>query len=608
MKNSSNFKEEKKGKPRKKKKSPKTIGKILLFLLVFTLCLPIFCIIFYQLFFFNKIYPFVKVAGIDLTGKTTEEAEAVLSEVISDKKKDQLTFSFDSKKWHLSLDRLKFDYSVPSTANKAFMIGRYKDLPTNFQEKTQAFWQKYNLNLDYQLDYQLLDTQIATIAAQIDLPAIPPTIEILDQPDPETKERITIIKGESGKGVNQDKLKKTIRQQLDQLEIKEIPLPVEQTLPEITEEMAKETKNRAIKLLGKKITLQFQKDSWEINEKELISFLSFDDGWDDGKIITYTQGFAETINRPAQDALFNFQGGRVLEFKPAKEGRVLDEKKTKMAIIKALEDLMEDEANKVANIGLFVSVSQPKVTTAEVNNLGIKELIGEGVSWFYGSIAGRIHNIKLATSKINGVLIAPGETFSFNKTVGEVSAATGYQQAYIIEKGRTVLGDGGGLCQISTTLFRAALNSGLPIVERRAHAYRVSYYEYNSGPGLDATVYEPSPDFKFKNDTSAHILIQTSVNTANMKLTYKFYGTSDGRKSYLSEPRVWDQVPPPPDLYQDDPTLPIGVVKQIDWKAWGAKAAFDWKVTRGSEVLQERTFYSSYRPWQAIFLRGTKAN
>ncbi|MCJ7792631.1 MAG: VanW family protein, partial [Candidatus Marinimicrobia bacterium] len=166
-------------------------------------------------------------------------------------------------------------------------------------------------------------------------------------------------------------------------------------------------------------------------------------------------------------------------------------------------------------------------------------------------------------------------------------------------------GDGGGVCQVSTTFFRAALAAGLPIIERAPHAYRVYYYEQNSQVVVDATVWEPSPDLKIKNDTPAHILVQTFVNTGQYRLTFEFYGTADGRVATISKSRIWDQTPPPPDLYQDDPTLPAGTTKQIDWSAWGAKVAFDWKVERAEEILQERTFYSSYRPWQAIFLRGT---
>jgi len=269
----------------------------------------------------------------------------------------------------------------------------------------------------------------------------------------------------------------------------------------------------------------------------------------------------------------------------------------------AIENLIVTD-EKTTTIEIPVSQTKPQIATGDVNNLGIKELIGRGTSRFAGSIPSRIHNVELASSRINGLLIKPGETFSFNSSLGEVSGSTSFQQAYVIQSGRTVLGDGGGVCQVSTTIFRAALNAGLPIIERKAHSYRVGYYEQDSKPGIDATVYNPTADLKIKNDTPGHILIQTIFNRKNLTLVFELYGTSDGRVATISTPRVWDLVPAPPDLYQEDPTLAPEVKKQVDWAAAGAKAAFDYKVERFGETLQQRTFYSNYRPWQAVYLVG----
>ena len=121
-------------------------------------------------------------------------------------------------------------------------------------------------------------------------------------------------------------------------------------------------------------------------------------------------------------------------------------------------------------------------------------------------------------------------------------------------------------------------------------------------------MFQPSQDFKFKNDTPGYILIQTVYDEKTKYLAFEIYGTSDGRKVEISKARVWEVTPPPPDLYVDDPTLAVGKVVQTEHSANGAKVAFDWKVMRGDEVLQERTFYSNYRPWQAVYLRGTKTN
>ncbi len=312
------------------------------------------------------------------------------------------------------------------------------------------------------------------------------------------------------------------------------------------------------------------------------------------------------IDVPVQEALFQFDNGRVTAFRASRNGRAVQKTDALARFETAVKALPHAPSYHVV-ITLPVYTIQPAATTDKVNSFGIKELIGRGYSEFKGSIPGRIHNVVLAAARFNGVLIPPGETFSFNDTVGDISAATGYQSAYIIKEGRTVLGDGGGVCQVSSTLFRAALAAGLPIVERRAHAYRVHYYEEGGfKPGLDATVFAPSVDLKIKNDTPAHILIQTKADTKNLTLIFELYGTHDGRSSEITNHVVWDQTPPPEPLYQEDPTLKAGVTKQVDWAAWGAKASFNYRVTRGNEVLQDTKFVSNFRPWQAVYLKGTQ--
>jgi vancomycin resistance protein YoaR len=121
----------------------------------------------------------------------------------------------------------------------------------------------------------------------------------------------------------------------------------------------------------------------------------------------------------------------------------------------------------------------------------------------------------------------------------------------------------------------------------------------------DATVFGPTVDLKFKNDTPAYILIQTITDLKNLTLTFEFYGSYDGRTAEITNHKIWDVTPPPPPLYQDDPTLAKGVVKQVDFDAWGTKASFDYKVTRGGTILENTTFFSNFRPWQAVYLRGT---
>ncbi len=346
--------------------------------------------------------------------------------------------------------------------------------------------------------------------------------------------------------------------------------------------------------LSQKIGSLFNWKKFYLNTKIVYSKESVND---------FSDQTEQRYNVPAKNALFEFDNNRVVSFRP-------EEKGTKIKSEQFLKDIDQNilalKSNPVdTEIILQETVLEPEVTLAKINQFGIEEEIGEGQSNYSHSIPGRVHNVLLAASRFHGILIPKGEEFSFNKIVGDISAATGYQQAYIIKGGKTVLGDGGGVCQVSTTLFRVALNTGLYITQRIAHAYRVGYYENDSKPGFDATVFDPYADFRFINNTPAAILIQSEVDETNNILKFKFYGKKDGRKIEISQPTLYDVQPPPPAAYQDDPTLKKGVIKQVDFAAWSGKANFSYKVTLNGETLFAKDFFSSYRPWQAVYLVGT---
>jgi len=322
--------------------------------------------------------------------------------------------------------------------------------------------------------------------------------------------------------------------------------------------------------------------------------------YDKSLIINFIQAQEDTYNKPARNALFKFENNRVTLFKKEENGEVILSKD----FLNEFQNLIIKNRDPAKKITIKTKIIKPEITLASSNNFGIEELIGFGQSDFSGSISERIHNLTLAASKFNGILIPPEKIFSFNEIVGDISSLSGYKPAYIIKDGKTVLGDGGGVCQVSTTLFRAALNTGLPIIERHSHAYRVHYYENDSKPGLDATVFSPYVDLKIQNNTPAYLLIQTEVDQKNNLLFFYLYGKKDQRQVYLSPITVWDIIPPPESKYQDDPILKKGVVKQIEWPAWGAKSSFTYKVSKNNRVIFEKEFRSFYRPWAAVFLVG----
>lgn len=567
---------------------------------------------FWMLSYQNKIYPGVQVTDLDIGGLDKLTAERRLKTL----SQDYLSFSqleVDTSKQatnssilstSLELETLGVVYDHQATVEAAFSLGRDQSWWTNLQTIWRLYHQSENLPLiidDYHQEH--LDSFIDQLADAVEKPGAQPEL-ILNQ----TTNSFDVFPGEDGLIIDRQAVYSQVESRLKYLNRKPITLSLEYEDHRITDNQISLAKTRALSLIDDQLLLEVHsmdgsiQDSWQLEGAELVTFINLKGGYDLTQITDYLENLAEGINKPPANAAFDFEDGRVVNFVPATYGLGVEIESNVNSFVTSLSQLEADI--DIEPLVLKVTQVPPEIDTSDVNNLGIKELLGRGYSTYRGSIPGRIHNVALTASKLNGVLIPPGEVFSFNQTVGEISRATGYQSAYIISGGRTILGDGGGVCQDSTTLFRAVLDAGLPIIERKAHSYRVSYYEQTDKPGFDATVFSPTVDLKFKNDTPGHILIQAKADSDNVTLVIELYGTDDGRVSEITNYRQWDAVPAPPPLYQDDPSLGPGQVKQIDWASPGLKVKFDYIVTRDNETLIEDTFYSNYRPWQAVYLRG----
>ena len=256
-----------------------------------------------------------------------------------------------------------------------------------------------------------------------------------------------------------------------------------------------------------------------------------------GQLMSYLESkIAPDINREKEDVTIsrNEEGDIVFDGK-GYYGRELDLQKSAYAIKKALE-------KGLIFVHLPLIRENPTVTVMddELKKLGIKELVMSGETDFRRSPSNRITNIKVGLSKFNGHIIPPETEFSFGKVLGPVDASTGYLPELVIKGDKTLPEYGGGLCQVSTTSYRGALTGGIPILDRRNHSYAVSYY---TPYGLDATVYPPSVDMTFFNDTPASLLVQSF--TDGHKAYYNYYGTKDNRKTYLLGPRFLNYKNPP---------------------------------------------------------------
>jgi vancomycin resistance protein YoaR len=591
------------------------------FFLIFAGLIFLIVLSFGALAFFlsDKIYPEIKVAGVQLTALTKEEAEQKIAQQLQKRLETPLSFSYfeattsstskKSRSYKINLIHQSDNIKLKEAVEKAFEFGHKKPyLPPK------------SIDLEVSFD-TLFNSELEAISLEIDEQAINSQLKVED-------DQITVTPSQDGYLLDKELLKHRILEYVNTGNLQNTALPIKKVSPKLSYEQALNIKRRLDEIKITPVKLVFEDLEFTLDLETTLSLIDLEDlnssvasvkildnlvnvqsvsvsgkevsdmklTLNKSKLNDYLKNLSTQIDRPVVEPLFAFENNRVTEFQPPQEGRRLNIGAAQAAISNALVSRNQTE------VTLPVEVVKPK--NKLTNDLGIKELIGQGVSNFAGSIENRMFNVRHGASKINGVLIAPNEEFSFNKTVGDITAATGFKQAYVIKSGRTVLDDGGGICQVSTTLFRSVLNSGLPIVSRTAHAYRVTYYEQGFPPGLDATIFYPSVDFKFKNDTGSHILIQAYVVGTTMYVD--LYGSKDGRIVNMTNPVIGSTSPPPPELRQDDPTLPKGTVKQVDWSAWGANVTFKRQVIKNGQTIIDESFRSNYRPWQAVYLVGTK--
>ncbi|MEO6077251.1 MAG: VanW family protein [Candidatus Andersenbacteria bacterium] len=232
------------------------------------------------------------------------------------------------------------------------------------------------------------------------------------------------------------------------------------------------------------------------------------------------------------NARFQMQDGKVQQFALPKNGIDVDEQAT----IQAIADALVQSSDSAQIITTEVQPAFTDVVNSKA--LGIDKLLATGETDFVGSPKNRKFNIGVGAEKYNGILVAPGEEFSFVKLLGPVDKEAGYLPELVIKNNATIPEYGGGLCQVSTTAFRAAMLAGVKITERHNHSYAVRYY---GTPGFDATIYPPYTDFRFLNNTPGYLLIQTHID--GTKLFFEFWGTDDGRQVEIDGPHPYNRMP-----------------------------------------------------------------
>ena len=569
----------------------------------------------FQFWFGGRIYPGVTVAGVSVGGLSPADAAGEIQAKITFPEKGRILLQDGENAWLVAPREVGLFLDPGASAAGAFEYGRSGSLIDQLGSQFEGWFDGADLAPALVFDQRLARQYLVGLAGQIDHPVVEANLGVQGT-------QVVVRSGEIGRTLDIDASLIALATQVQTLRDGIVPLVVKETPPVILDPSAQAEVARMI--LSQPLTLTMPEGQtadgapWVIEPATLAGMLAIERlrdgdtetykvGVSSEMLIQYLSSLAPNLQTFAQNArfIFNDDTRQLGLIQNAVIGRQLN----LQASLTAIEEGLTGGQH---TIPLVFDLTNPQaMDTTTAADLGITEAVSVQTSYFYGSSPERVQNITAAAKSFHGLLIAPGETFSMASQLTDISLDNGYAEALIIVGDQTVVGVGGGVCQVSTTLFRTAFFGGFPIVERNQHAYRVSYYEKVVGnkidqslAGLDATVYVPLVDFKFTNDSPYWLLMETYVNSAASSITWKFYSTSDGRTVEWDTTGPINVVEPPEPLYKENPDLPEGKIKQVDYEARGADVHVTRTVYRDGQVYFSDEFNTHYQPWRAIYEYG----
>lgn len=560
----------------------------------------------YAWYFGDRILPRMHIGTVAVGGMTRDQAAARVQEEFDAMQLNGVRLDIEGTIEVIQPSAVAFDLDIGEAVNQAFRAGHEGSGIVRFWKRFVAPLRSRHLDAPVRFSEAALRSQLLDVADAINvgrtdirLRVIGTNVKLLTDTKP-------------GRAIDQGQALEKVSTALRTLDSTPILLQLYDDMPRANPATAPDAVTEAKKLISRALSLQYEDLSFYLSRDRLGSWtVSRYDGdrlvadIDREAVSAYVTTVARALNVAPQPPQITTEAGRVVGFVPMKVGRSVQEDVLVQNIIDAV--LARAGTDKVGDT-LVVPLKSTKMSLTGLDDAsGITELVGKATTPFTGSPRNRISNIKNGVKFLSGVVVQPGEEFSTLKTLGTIDNTTGYLPELVIKGNRTQPEFGGGLCQVSTTLFRMVLNAGLPVTARRNHSYRVSYYEKDGngvviGPGLDATIYEPDVDFKFVNDMQTPVLIIGYV--IGDKITFELYGTKDGRTSDIIGPKLLSETPSGEPIYIETTDLAPGVIKQVETPHPGGSATATYIVTYADGTKKTTEFRSWYRRWPAQYLKG----
>jgi vancomycin resistance protein YoaR len=558
----------------------------------------------------RRIYPNISVRGIPVGGLTLDQARRTVERAYGQFLYSPVELSYGDQIWRPTPDELGVRLMLDEALADAFALGRSDTRVANIRRAAAVWQQGYDLPLRLELDQTVTQRYLLGVAAVVEAP---PRDAALSLAGP----TVVVEPERWGTQALIDETLADLTGALQGLERQPVALRTRALAPRLRDAAIAPVADELRRLLGAPVTLAGNTGGcargcrWELTPAQIAGWLTvrrvtaadgmptyivnLDPAGIRGALLPIAAAVREEGTLPQVD----WNGGDLRITVPGEPGRGLD---AEQALAEVSAALYGDQRA----ISLPMTPIPPPVTESNLAALGISEQVGLGVSSFANSEQYRITNIKAGARRMSGVLIPPGASFSFNTQLGTVDAANGFVEGLAIIDNRTQKEWGGGLCQVSTTVFRAAFFGGLPIDERHEHAFRIGWYEeLGEPPGLDAAIFTPSNDMRFTNDTGGWLLMESYVDLARQRLTVALYGAPTGRQVTYDH-RVIARTPAPSKpVYVNDPTKPSGYSKKSDTARGVIKVEVYRTVTAAGRTIAQDTFPTEFRPWPNIYVRGT---
>ncbi len=559
--------------------------------------------------FAGHIYPNVSISGIPVGRMNSTAASELLRERYELFAQQPVTLTYGDQVWTPAAAELGVQVAIEQSVQEALAVGRRSGFITNLRQ-VAAIWESgLDLPLHLTIDQTQMQRYVLERSVEINTPAVDAQLVLQGT-------QASITPSTPGRQVLVQDTIDDITAALQRLEPHTIVLRTRHLPPALSTDAVVTAWREVRALLQGPLILQSNDREWEWSENDLAQMIRIErqpaiDGTGDQLVInldreqlrTRLQTIAAVVGSSSANPRVDWNGGNLKIIREGQTGRQLNQARAERMILAALPT-----ANRI--IELPFHTAPPTITGANIGQLHIPDLLAVGRSDFSGSAAYRITNIQAGMNLLHGILIAPGEEFSFNRAIGQINAANGFVEGYAIVQNRTQLEWGGGICQNSTTMFRAAFWAGLPITERHGHSFYINWYdrygfgEYGDGPGMDATIYTGpgGADLKFLNDTGNWLLIQTNVDTARALAEVAIYGTKTNRTVELQGPVISNRIPAPTQpVFVPDPSRPRGSRRQSDTARGGMDITFTRIIKENGTEIHRETFLTRFKPWPNIF-------